>query len=210
MKTLKLFLALICVALLANASFAQQPGDGIPDIYCFGFAGTIPTSAGDVTRPAGTVLVDTDGQDMVALLIEGPNIFDTTPDDGNWLFGSTARLPDPNASPPLFSSDWTTGYIAGKSQWVRTNPLDTDGFVGVIGEYGDPFEIFPDLGVGRFISGSGGAFDVIFATSESGTFASNPEPGQMQMSPLYGCIPEPATTSLLGLAILGMLVGRRR
>ena len=75
MKTLKLSLALICLTLWQAVSFAQVPGDGIPDIYYFVDGSTAQTSIGEVALPAGWLTVDTDGTDMVTILIGGDRMW---------------------------------------------------------------------------------------------------------------------------------------
>ena len=107
-------LVALCVMLLAHIASAQIPGDGIPDVYRMlpGFE-TILTSVGEITRPAGTIIVDTDGHEMVAILIEGPDIITNAADDGSYLIGATAFLPDPNVAPPVQASPWSGGYLPG-------------------------------------------------------------------------------------------------
>lgn len=201
MKTSHIVSALIGFVICPSISLAQFPGDGLPDVYAVVEGGeTFNTSVGFITRPIGTLIVDTDGNDMVALLIEGPDVT-SPPDDGNWLAGSSAFLPDKNAGAPLFASNWTIGYIQGLNQYIRTNPLDTDGFIGVIGVYPDPFEIFPNLGLAPvgdpndFIGNT-----VIFETSNMGGF------DNLQVWPT----PEPTTMSLVGMALLGLMGACRR
>ena len=107
---------------------------------------------------------------------------------------------------PLFSSDWTYGFINGASQWVRTNPLDTDGFVGVVGEYDDAFGIFPDLGVANYGAGATFSRRNWFGL---GSDVCN-EFVRHLLTNVTRVIPEPTSLSLLGFAFLGMLTLRRR
>jgi hypothetical protein len=145
------------------------------------------------------LLLDTDGTDVIAILIEGPDVTNS-PDNGNYLTGSTAFLPDPNAPPPLFASSWTNGYVNGLSQFIRTNPLDTDGFVGVIGEYDDPFGIFPLLGLAHYDGCPEDFGDVIIATDSGQIFST--ENGTMAgVGPILlggpPCVPEPTSLVLV-------------
>jgi hypothetical protein len=82
-KTCRLGLALLLLSLPFHLTFAQVPGDGIPDVY-LATSDFLPifTSVGEITRSPGTIVVDTDGNDLVALLIEGPDVLATTPDNG--------------------------------------------------------------------------------------------------------------------------------
>lgn len=70
-------------ALSAEMAFAQVPGDGIPDIY-FWTAGaggvSIPTSAGNQFRVAGTLLLDTDGLNFIAVIISNNQELATPPE----------------------------------------------------------------------------------------------------------------------------------
>lgn len=197
---------IVCLAGIAQGQVSGVPGDGVPDLYYFTADGlTAITSVGPITRPLGTVLMDTDGTDMVAVLIGGP--------DGVHELGagpSNSSLPDPNA-PPFFASSWTNGFIADKEQFIRTNPLTGDGFRGVIGEYTDQFGIFPDLGLANYGAGAqfiknvddgtGTMWEVQYATNASGVFFTN-------VTPVV--IPEPGAMSLLSLAAFGLLALIRR
>lgn len=209
--TSQVTLSVICLALFAGISFAQMPGDGIPDVYVVvAGAETFDTSVGVITRPVGTVVVDTDGNGMEIIFIEGPDVVTVAPNNGNYLTGATTFLPDPNAPPPFFASNWTSGYISGLNQYVRTNPLNTEGFIGVVGKHDvDPFSIFPNLGLAteNVLTGEetliGG--NVVFSTFSMGEFST--EDGTM--GPVFPT-PEPGTISLLGIALLGLLGLRRR
>lgn len=126
-------LALVCSAVLlaAGSAFAQEsgmPGDGIPDFYYFSMDGlTAATSMGDVSRPAGTLLLDTDGFDggVVAMLVGGPNVSVAPGCD----LCNNQQLPTSSLS----GDTYTVGFAAGSTQWVRTSPLSGRGFLGVIG-----------------------------------------------------------------------------
>ncbi|MHC4992730.1 MAG: hypothetical protein ACYTGC_17300, partial [Planctomycetota bacterium] len=129
----------------ASAQVSGTPGDGIPDVYYFPADGlTVNTSVGVVGRPGGTLLLDTDGVDVVVILVAGPNgIPGCDLCDGGFL-------PDPN-NPPFFASNWTMGFAAGSTQWVRTNPFIGPGYVGVVGEDDDPNNLgFPDHGLTNY------------------------------------------------------------
>ena len=73
-------LTIVLLAHTASTSLAQigeqsgKPGDGIPDFYYFAVDGSRLMSSGSVHRPAGTMIVDTDGADLVAWLIGGPDV----------------------------------------------------------------------------------------------------------------------------------------
>jgi hypothetical protein len=101
---------------------------------------------------SGVMCVDTQGTDIVAIFITGPDVSVAGCElcDGMNLPGSDALAG---------TSTWTVGRSAGSTQWIRTNPLVGRGFVGSIGEFfidGNgvsqdwpedipPFLDFPDL-----------------------------------------------------------------
>ena len=178
-----------CALIALSTGSAQIPGDGIPDIYYNPSTSpfNIFTSAGAVTLGPGEMTVDTDGQDMVTVLIGSGIDVTSMPTNGTSVgcgLCDNGFLPDPFAA-PFFVSNWTTGTIAGSNQWVRTSPLTTPGFVGVIGEYDDPGDIFPDVlaNYGTFAQfdrvfedDTGQFFEVLFATADDGVFYTNVSP----------------------------------
>jgi hypothetical protein len=169
----------LCVCLLFwRAANAQVPGDGILDIYYFPDDDlTVDTTEGLISRPAGTLTVDTDGTDMVTLLFEGPEAIECVP--GLHLCAD-GRLPLQGGTP----SEWTIGFINGAWQLVQTHPLNGPGFTGVIGEYEDPFNIYPDDGVASFAAGLG-----------SDDFGDN-----------VTIVPEPVTASLIWICVCALLL----
>ena len=189
----RISIVLICVGIIAGFASAQVPGDFVPDVYYFNGNG-VPcnTSLGLLNRPAGTVIVDADGTDMVAVIIGGADVISGQVDDGSYLVGATAFLPGPMAPAPLMASSWSAGANPNGNQWIRTNPLDTEGFTGVIGETpDDPFSIFPNVGLADFglgfpfeatlDDGSGGMWEVTTSTNGGDSFFTN----------VSGCIPDP-------------------
>ncbi len=162
----------------------------MPDLYySHGDNVVFSTSARPVTYPFGTILLDTDGIDVVAVIVDSPDLIAPCSSPG-YLCGATSSLPDPNF-PPFNNSSWTTGYTNDRSQWIRTNPLNTLGFVGVIGEYTDPFGIFPDFGL-AFFDGGGGDFSGF----GSARFATNAGPVVVidDVCTLTTCVADPDTT----------------
>lgn len=106
------------------AQLSGMPGDGIPDLYYFSQDGLMAeTSFGAVSRPAGTMLLDTDFRAFSGLAIAGPDVL-SAPScetcDG-------AQLPVTNTSGVLY----TVGSALGVSQWI--NGGLSRGFSGVIG-----------------------------------------------------------------------------
>lgn len=127
LRSIGLVMGLVCAAAsFANAQMSGVPGDNIPDFYYFQdeLAGPVMTSFGLVDRPAGTLLLDADGYDVVAALVGGPNVSVTGCDLCN-----NQQLPTSSLSGDTF----TVGFAAQSTQWVRTSPLSGRGFVGVIG-----------------------------------------------------------------------------
>lgn len=207
--------------LLAGTVSAQVPGDGIPDLYYFPADGlTVATSEGDLSLPAGWLTIDTDGNDMVALLVSGP---DAEPQLGAGTGCDKATglcdggsLPDPLA-PPFNISSWSFGRSAGSNQWIRGNPLNTTGFQGIVGEPygdGDPFDLYPDTGLVNLGAGLTEAdFPLIFNSdggeggSRNAVFANN---AGDDLGLLVTVVPEPSALGLLSLAGLAFAGLRRR
>ena len=132
--------AMILAAAVTCSVRAQPsgfPGDGIPDLYFYPYlidSLTFQTSFGPVTRPGGTLLLDTDGRDVVAVLVGGPNV----------SVAPACDLCDGQELPlsPSTGDTFTVGYAGGSTQWIRTSPLVGRGFVGVIGTgYVDQFGV---------------------------------------------------------------------
>ena len=103
------------------------PGDGIPDFYYFAEDATVMMSSGPVTRAAGHMIVDTDGTDLVAMLVGGPDV--------TMSCGLCTGMNLPGIDYLANVSTWFVGYSPnGRTEWIRANPLQGRGFVGVIGE----------------------------------------------------------------------------
>ena len=205
MLPLSLLLALgqMCWGGYEEAVESGVPGDSIIDFYYFPVAATIDTSIGPVSQPGGTMLVDTDGVDLVVMSIGGPDVSVSgcsLCDGGN--------LPGMDATGD--ASTWTVGRSAGRTEWIRTNPLIGTGFRGVVGEAfvdGDdnllswPSDVLPavdfpepstgiaNYGLGLsdadfsrgFDDGFGGFWGITYVREEPGVFLTNvtvvPEPG---------------------------------
>lgn len=220
----RISVVLSCVVMVATAAQAQDisgnsgvPGDGIPDFYYFADDATIMTSAGELSFSAGEFTVDTDGTNMIGVLVTGPNAITTTPDDGTYLIEG-GRLPQIGEQ---FGSQWTIGFVAASFQGIRVAPLTGDGFVGVIGDPAqfqgdaDPFGIYPDNAYAyygdtilseadfprdNFEDDNGELWGVLYSQDTQGRVYSNVTVVR---------VPEPATAGLLGLAALGMMFVRR-
>ena len=152
-----------------------------------------------ITREVGDLVLDVDGFEggLVALLIEGPNLIPTcTVPDG--FCGSNLQLPAPYAVWGI--SYWAVGYIANKTQWIRTNPLITPGFMGVLGEYTDVFGIYPDKNLSNYL-GPTSDFGTVTVASDNGGSLSG-----IRVTPT--AIPEPATFSLLGFVYVARILRR--
>lgn len=185
-----------CAAQLSGHSQESGvPGDGILDAYYFPSDGHILTSQGMITRPAGTLTVDTDGSDMIAILIGGQDVSAEPLCD----LCNNGAIFDPNAIGfPL--SSWVVGYVNESSQWIRISPLDAQGFDGVLGETfvpnPDPNNSYPafglaDYGAGLgeddfpkvFADGDGRNWNVVYAGNNNGTWYTNvtvvPEPAAL-------------------------------
>lgn len=217
-----------CVALCASIAGAQDvaavsgvPGDGIPDFYYFVDGSPANTSAGLVAMPAGTLTVDSDGADLVAMFVGGADVSTAgcALCDGQNLPGADALAG---------ASTWTLGFSAGSSQWIRTNPLQGNGFRGVIGnnfiDGSDtsqpwpadvpPFLNFSDPNAGIANYGLGASFNAVFndGTGEAlweAQWATDASGGGFTNVTMVA-IPEPAGASLFGFACLGLLGLRRR
>ncbi|MEM8681413.1 MAG: PEP-CTERM sorting domain-containing protein [Planctomycetota bacterium] len=133
LRTAKWILSLLLGCLCASFSSAQVgevsgvPGDGIPDFYYFAEETTVMMSSGPVRREAGHLVVDTDGTDVVAMLVGGPDVtLSCGLCSGNVL---------PGIDYLANVSNWVVGYSPnGRTEWLRTNPLTGRGFIGVLGE----------------------------------------------------------------------------
>ncbi len=183
------------VVLLTGIGNAQAvyyfPEDGLTQL----------TSAGEISLPAGTLTVDTEGLDMVTLLVSGP--------DGlaNCDLCDNGFLPDPG-NPPFFVSTWTVGFINGSTQWIRTAPLQGTGYVGVVGQDPDPSGFFPDFGLTNLGPGLTEAdFPGIFGPTEGGsavTFATNGG-DELFLDVTVVRVPEPSAIFLLVLGAIGLI-----
>ncbi len=156
-----------------------------------------------ITRDVGAIVPDSDGYagGIVAMLFEGPDLrsFCSAPAG---FCGTNLNLPDPN-NPPFNLSNWTDGFIAGKTQYIRTNPLNTEGFQGVFGEYADPFGLSPDSYLSLY-TGAMSDFGNITVASNNGSSLDG-----LRLSPTF-VVPEPTSFGLLGLALVSMMGLRRR
>ena len=195
------------VFLLHQSSCGQVPFDGVPDVYLVADdTFPVPTTAGPLVRPAGTLLLDTDGNHVIAISIAGPDVITGQVDDGSYLVGVTSWLPDVNALPPLFASAWESVYVGGRSEWTRTSPTDTPGFVGVTGQHSeDVFDLFPDVGLSSY-SGDLMDFGTARITYGDGSMLTVPVCGQSLGTP---CTPEPSAAWMVVLGLVLAPVGRR-
>jgi hypothetical protein len=203
-------IAALCM--LVVDGLAQVPGDGIPDVYYSSNDRFVPTSLGIVPIAGETLLVDTDGTDMVAIFVGGSDLSI----DGCELCDGMNL---PGADELANASAWTVGYSAGSTQWIRTNPLVGLGFRGVIGVgYIDgndmivnswpqpppPFLNFSDPGRGLasvsnfcresvFEDDLGETWEVEFVTDGSDVFYTNISPINLGGPPILPphCVPEP-------------------
>ena len=159
-----------------------------------------------ITAADPVLAVKRDHREAVRIRIakNGADVISTQLDDGNYLIGQTAFLPDPQAPAPLMASSWSAGYNPNGNQWIRTNPLDTEGFSGVVGMHeSDPFSIFPNLAIADFglgfqfeatiDDGQGGMWEVTTATNGGTSFFTNvatcypPEPNSIALL-LWGLV----------------------
>ena len=84
-------------------------------------------SSGAVRREAGHLVVDTDGTDVVAMLVGGPDV--------TMSCGVCTGTDLPGIDYLANASTWFVGYSPnGRTEWIRANPLEGRGFVGVLGE----------------------------------------------------------------------------
>ncbi|MEM8681330.1 MAG: Ig-like domain-containing protein [Planctomycetota bacterium] len=141
--------------------------------------GQFPTANYDPVT--GIMSIDSDGIDLVAVFIEGPDVSQGM--GCNLCDGMNLPAEDPSG---FDASSWTLGFINGSSQWIRTNPLQGRGFVGTIADsfidgtgntqpWPDdfpPFLDFPDVGGGIANYGSGlslGDFGLVTFASDDGS-----------------------------------------
>jgi hypothetical protein len=112
-------------------------------LYYFKDSLPIPTSFGTVTRPVGTLLLDSDNVggnwststsfDIAAVLVGGPDVSLPNGSLGCDICNGY-RLPTGSAaSTPVAGADITVGFAGGASQWIRTNPLSGTSYRGVVG-----------------------------------------------------------------------------
>ncbi len=226
--------SLLLSACVANAQVSGTPGDGIPDFYYFSQDGLFAdTTFGQITRPAGTLTVDSDGFDINAMLVGGANV--SLPPACDLCEGPPAG-PGPNNLPESSATQagtYTVGYggvvPTGSSQWIRTSPLQGRGFVGVIGtgfvnssgvqqpwpSDFPPFLAFPQLGLANYGPGLTDAdFPQVFndgATDATWSVrVASGATGAALFTNVTVLVPEPTSglLSVLGLAALSFI--RRR
>lgn len=136
------FSGLVLIAGLAAQVNGQVTGDGTPDLYYFQGPGdsSVMTSMGLVTRPAGTLLLDSDRDaagsfvyDIAAVLVSGPDVSLPGGNTGCDICNGY-RLPTGSSTgSPVAGADITVGFAAGSTQWIRTNPLSGVSYRGVVG-----------------------------------------------------------------------------
>jgi hypothetical protein len=216
-------------AMAANGQVSGVPGDGIPDLYYFQTDGLMAmTSLGPISRPGGSMVLDADGYDTVAVLIAGK---DVSTDVLGCDLCDGMNLPQDSATS---AGTFTVGYggVApnGSSQWIRTAPLQGTGFRGVVGtgfiDSGDaqqpwpadfpPFLDYPDLGLANYGTGLTDAdFPLFFDDGTSNALwsvrvAANANPPIYTNVTVIPGIPEPSAglLGMVGLALTGMI--RRR
>ncbi len=203
--------AMVFVLAISCHLEAQVPGDGIPDLYYFPSDGTANTSLGVISRPAGTLTVDTDGTDMIAVLISGPDVSQPPAQPGGvgCDLCDNGFLPCLNC-PPFFTATWAVGFAARATQWIRTAPLSGLGYQGVIGDDPNPNGFFPEFGLANYGPGLGGsAFPPIFDDGTGQLFSAIMASDNGDVFYLNFVVPEPASgvTAMFALCIL---VARRR
>ena len=116
------FMSALSAGGTVEAGWSGGPGDGIPDLYYYQGTATAPNGE---MRDAGTLSLDTDGCDFVALLVSSPDL------TGDCVVCDGSVLENPNQPFPNNMHTFTHGFINGSTQWIRTLPLVSDGPIGI-------------------------------------------------------------------------------
>ena len=189
------FAALLIAGLMAvyasstHAQVSGVPGDGVPDLYYFAEASEAPNGE---SRPAGRMLLDTDGSNFVALLLS----------DRDEHFFTGCILCDGgniNAPPPP-GHFYAAGNINDSTQWIRAFPLAGPGPVGVFDLADGPAGLDDTYFTPIFQGPAGNSWSFRFAADDEKFFSN------------VTVVPEPATGSLLLMLAGPLLVNifRRR